>query len=552
MLSMLRTSAVRSGSRLLVGVCAIGALAAAWPAVASAMPKNAYASVFSEGQVQHFTLGTSNTLTAGASTSAGGSGPRQAAITPNGKYLYVPDSNTSVVGQFNIASGGVAVALSPATASSGTTPWQVAVSPDGQNAYVTDVAGASVSVYTIGSGGTLSLSQTVTGMSQAYTVVVTPDGKSVYVGATGSGKIFEFNRSSSGTLTPKSTPSIVSGATSRAGLILTPNGKFLYEGSDSANILEFSVGTGGVLSALAATPSDFSLQSLVITPNGRNLYGSSCESDVIDQYSIASNGMLTPLSPSSVPQGGCGLPWMTADGGSFYAPTDSQQIDQFNISSTGALSPKSPASITVPATDQWGIVLPPDQGPIAKFSSKAGAAGKATSFNAKSSSAPDGTVARYDWNFGDGHKLTNGGATPKHTYKKPGKYKVTLTVTDDAGCSTALVFTGQTAYCNPGKSATHAVNIRAATVRRLSLSVTPNSSTAGKTVCYAFTVTSKGKSVKGSTVTLNGRHATTGSGGTARLCLKLRRGTHSARATKSGYRAATAAIRVAAAPVFTG
>jgi hypothetical protein len=37
-----------------------------------------------------------------------------------------------------------------------------------------------------------------------------------------------------------------------------------------------------------------------------------------------------------------------------------------------------------------------------------------------------------------------------HTYATPNAYTVTLTVTDEAGCSTAPVFTGQTASCNAG------------------------------------------------------------------------------------------------------
>ena len=51
---------------------------------------------------------------------------------------------------------------------------------------------------------------------------------------------------------------------------------------------------------------------------------------------------------------------------------------------------------------------------------------------------PDGTNARYAWSFGDGTTLPDGGPNPRHTYNRPGAYKVTLTLTDDEGCSTAL------------------------------------------------------------------------------------------------------------------
>ena len=52
-------------------------------------------------------------------------------------------------------------------------------------------------------------------------------------------------------------------------------------------------------------------------------------------------------------------------------------------------------------------------------------------FDAAASEDPDGAIARFAWDFGDG--TTGEGKAPVHVYRQPGDYRVRLTVTDDSG-----------------------------------------------------------------------------------------------------------------------
>lgn len=60
-------------------------------------------------------------------------------------------------------------------------------------------------------------------------------------------------------------------------------------------------------------------------------------------------------------------------------------------------------------------------------------------FSSSGSTDPDGSIASYSWNFGDGNSSAQ--ANPSHSYTSVGNYNVTLTVVDDKGASNSATTT---------------------------------------------------------------------------------------------------------------
>ena len=84
---------------------------------------------------------------------------------------------------------------------------------------------------------------------------------------------------------------------------------------------------------------------------------------------------------------------------------------------------------------------PPNQPPVASFtySPSNPAVGAWVQFNGTGSSDPDGSIASYNWTFGDGS--TDTGVTRYHQYTSAGTYTVTLTVTDNQGATNSTTRT---------------------------------------------------------------------------------------------------------------
>lgn len=83
------------------------------------------------------------------------------------------------------------------------------------------------------------------------------------------------------------------------------------------------------------------------------------------------------------------------------------------------------------STATHSVVVAPNVAPVAAFTSTP--TNLSVTFDAAGSSDADGTIAGYEWDFGDGE--TGTGAAVTHVYDAAGTYSVELTVTDDDGAA---------------------------------------------------------------------------------------------------------------------
>ena len=158
--------------------------------------------------------------------------------------------------------------------------------------------------------------------------------------------------------------------------------------------------------------------------------------------------------------------WTFGDGSTANGPTATHQYGaggSYDVTLTVTDNKGASTNLTKKVT-----VTPPNVAPAAAFTS--GGAALTKSFDASESSDSDGTVAAYDWAFGDGE--TGTGSTVDHTYATAGTYDVELTVTDDDGATNSVT---KSVEVSPPNAAPHAAFTSAKT--ELVLSVDGSGST---------------------------------------------------------------------------
>jgi DNA-binding beta-propeller fold protein YncE len=363
-------------------------------------------------------------------TSAEGS-PEDVAITPDGSTAYVTNgaANPNGVVPIDVATNTAKTQIPVAN------PDAIAIAPNGAFAYVTSSSSNQVFKIDLAANTVVG---TLTFGDQLFGIAITPDGKTAFVVSNLDQSVYPINLSTFEVGSP-----IALGATAfPTSIAITPNGASAYVLSPGLETLSrIDIASETVTATISNVPG----VELAISPNGERAY--TIVSNELKVVNLSTGEVGPPISSSEasfedlaiLPDGSRGF-IAGYEGNTFLGA-----LTPFDTSSS-SLEPAFPLS----GFGARAIAIVPNQPPHAAFTASPSTAkvGQSFAFDGSGSTDSDGSVARYDWEFGDGSSAANGGAKPSHSYAKAGTYTVTLTTTDNEGCSTALVFTGQTAYCN--------------------------------------------------------------------------------------------------------
>jgi DNA-binding beta-propeller fold protein YncE len=413
-----------------------------------------YATGQTPGNVASFSIGTDGALTAIGAPVAADNGADGAALTPDGRYLYVA-AYFGGISAYSVAGDGSLSPISGSPFPAGSGSSGVVVTPDGRHLYIANYVDNTVSAYSIAADGSLTpvSGSPFVSAGGPFPIAASPDGKTLLVGDYDSDDVRAFSIAADGSLTPVPGSPFAAGF-SPAGVTVTPDGVHVYvSDSGSSEISAYSIAADGSLSPVTGSPfaaPGSAPVGVAVSPDGKRLLMAD-QGNQVFAFSIAANGTLSGVAGSPYPSGG--LPRgaaVTPDSKWFYSTAGSNTVSGYSIAGDGGLAPISGSPFASGVSDSYiqSVAISPDQSPVASFTGTDVLRGSPTAFNASASSDPDGTVARYDWDFGDGTSLADGGPTPNHTYAAAGDFQVKLTVTDNEACSTALVYTGQTVSCN--------------------------------------------------------------------------------------------------------
>jgi len=351
-----------------------------------------------------------------------GINPLGVTVTPNGTKLYVANRYSNNVSVIDTATNAVT-----ATVKVGLGPCGVTVNQAGTKLYVTNCESNAISVIDTSSN---TVTATVPVGKWPMGVGVSPDGTKLYVANERSNNVSIID-----TATNTVTATVTVGK-SPYGIAVTPDGTKIYvanSGNDddpgntvsvidaATNKVITTVNTGFIPIAFGQFMSPLPAQPLLPVAN--------FSSNLTSGYASLSV-QFTDFSKNAD-----GWNWNFGDGSN-----STQQNPEHTYSGAGNYKVTLKVN-NANGTDSKFATVTVLAYPVFSASPTSGKTPLTVSFTDQSTGSP----ASWNWTFGDGTYSTE--KNPRHIYKKPGKYSVTLTL-NETGNSSAVTKSSYIAVSN--------------------------------------------------------------------------------------------------------
>jgi 6-phosphogluconolactonase len=248
-----------------------------------------------------------------------GAGVQSLAVHPTGKYIYAANAGENDISFFLIEPGGQLEEQTPRTVA-GTSPTLLVMDSAGKFLYVANSGSQNISVFSIAPSSSSSNGGSLSQIGNPFQAGIAPlnmklssSGNFLYVtgassqaGTPGYIEVLAINTSVTAPASPLSIVAITQPGSSPYGLVISPNGNYLYTANFGDNtISEFTIGSNGLLTSIPGSPIGQTFTgpvSLVIEPSGKYLYVANQQSSGnVAGYSIGTDGALSVLTSSPYP-----------------------------------------------------------------------------------------------------------------------------------------------------------------------------------------------------------------------------------------------------------